>query len=474
MKKTRVFTCLFLVLFLGGLAFSALSADTFPPSSYPLYHGIDVSAWQDTITWSSVPSSGVQIAYIRATEGDSYIDPKLTENYAGAKSAGLKIGFYHFLTAQTVEQAQAQAVFFASTLYDKHLTADCRLVMDFGGGGSLSLEQFNAVASAFLKHLEALTGGVPMIYTDASRARDRYSSALTVYPIWVADYGVTLPEANGKWASWAGFQYTDRGRVDGISGNVDLDSFTKEIFIGETPVTPTPTLTPKPATSVSQFYQVQTGDTLLNIAARYHVTPQAIVTINDTIPDSGPVAGQILKIQTFETPKTGAFASLYLPVSNTTFAFTARHFSVSESDLLAANQQPFGSAVKAGQAVKIPSVTDRAVISAPDTLLENTYMAKSGDTYASIAEAFSISEAELLSYNTLSSSDTLWPGQLLHLRPFGVSGTKESFYGAYSVRRGDSLSRIARQFSVTVDALFNANNMINKSDLSIGQVLIIP
>ena len=101
-------------------------------------------------------------------------------------------------------------------------------------------------------------------------------------------------------------------------------------------------------------------------------------------------------------------------------------------------------------------------------------MASQGDTYASIAATFGLTESELLQINGLKASDTLWPGQLLHLRSFGVPSDSDSFYGAYSVRRGDSLSRIARQFSVTETALFNANDLRDKSILVIGQVLVIP
>lgn len=494
MKNKRLWLILIAVsVSFWTAALPALGAPAFPPSSYPVYQGMDVSAWQDTIVWSKVPSSGVQIVYIRATEGSSYVDPKLDDNYKGAKAAGLSIGFYHFLTAKTVPEAQTQAAFFASTLYDRGMTANCRLAMDFGGGGDLDGGKFNEVASAFLSRLKELTGDTPVIYTDAAGAKYRYDKALNVYPIWVANYGVTEPEANGKWASWAGFQYTDRGRIGGVTGNVDLDSFTHEIFAG-TDLTPTPTTTPtptptptftpsptptpavtvRPAASVTQYYQVQAGDTLLSIAARYNVAPQAIAQINSVIPAAGPVAGQIIRIQTSEKAKTGDFASLYLPVSDTSFDYAAKHFYVSEKDLLRANQQPFGGAVKAGQALKIPPVTGRAVISAPDTLIENTYMASPGDTYAGIAATFGLTESELLRINGLKASDTLWPGQLLHLRSFGAPGDSGRFYGAYSVRRGDSLSRIARQFSVTEAALFNANDLRDKSVLVIGQVLVIP
>ncbi len=51
--------------------------------------------------------------------------------------------------------------------------------------------------------------------------------------MWIAQYEVNKPENSGTWKSWAGWQYTDVGRVSGISNNVDRDKFTKEIFMSE-------------------------------------------------------------------------------------------------------------------------------------------------------------------------------------------------------------------------------------------------
>lgn len=73
--------------------------------------------------------TGIQIVYIKATEGSNIIDPYFRINYENAKFAGLKIGFYHFLTATTTEEAEAQAIFFTSNI--SGLEADCRLAMDF-------------------------------------------------------------------------------------------------------------------------------------------------------------------------------------------------------------------------------------------------------------------------------------------------------------------------------------------------------
>ena len=57
------------------------------------YKGIDVSKWQGDIDFTKVKKSGIEIVYIKATEGNYYLDPYLKQNYNGATTNGLKIGF---------------------------------------------------------------------------------------------------------------------------------------------------------------------------------------------------------------------------------------------------------------------------------------------------------------------------------------------------------------------------------------------
>lgn len=101
----------------------------FPPSSDDIYEGIDVSDWQGNINFSEVKRSGIDIVYIRASEGTNYVDSYFRDNYKEAKENGLKVGFYHFLTATNIEEAKEEARFFVSTI--KGTNPDCKLAMDF-------------------------------------------------------------------------------------------------------------------------------------------------------------------------------------------------------------------------------------------------------------------------------------------------------------------------------------------------------
>ena len=63
--------------------------------------GIDVSHYQGTIDWAKVKASGVQFAYIKATQGASFVDPKLAENVEGAASVEIPIGLYSVSSSRT-------------------------------------------------------------------------------------------------------------------------------------------------------------------------------------------------------------------------------------------------------------------------------------------------------------------------------------------------------------------------------------
>ena len=101
--------CKKIIIFFLILMFSTLIYNTsyaFSPSSSNIYQGIDVSRWQGNINFSLVKYSRINIVYIKSSEGQSYIDPYFEKNYSEAKANGLKVGFYHYVTARSVRNSQ--------------------------------------------------------------------------------------------------------------------------------------------------------------------------------------------------------------------------------------------------------------------------------------------------------------------------------------------------------------------------------
>lgn len=195
-------------------------------------NGIDVSNWDGKINFSKVRRDGIRIVYIMSTQGSSYVDPDFERNYRDAYREGLAVGFYHYVTARSADEAREEARFFASKIHDKFQHA--RPAMDFETFGELSVSQIREISRYFLSSLEDRVGHIPVIYSDASNASTTFADdSLRRYPLWIADYGVTRPDMENPWKRWSGWQYTDRGRVRGIYGHVDRNHFRKDILIDE-------------------------------------------------------------------------------------------------------------------------------------------------------------------------------------------------------------------------------------------------
>ena len=82
------------------------------PSTEPRYQGIDVSDWQGYIDYRQVRESGIEVVYIKASQGSNIKDPYFDINYENAKANGLKVGFYHFLTATNIRRSRATSKIF--------------------------------------------------------------------------------------------------------------------------------------------------------------------------------------------------------------------------------------------------------------------------------------------------------------------------------------------------------------------------
>lgn len=78
------------------------------PSSEPRYQGVDVSDWQGYIDYRQVRESGIEVVYIKSSQGRNIKDPYFDINYENAKANGLKVGFYHFLTATNTRGSRAR------------------------------------------------------------------------------------------------------------------------------------------------------------------------------------------------------------------------------------------------------------------------------------------------------------------------------------------------------------------------------
>lgn len=182
------------------------------------YNGIDVSSYQGSIDFAKVKGNGITIVYIKATQGTAYINPLLKEYYQGAKFNCLKIGFYHFLTNASPSR---QAQHFLNSI--NGLISDCKYIIDVEG--TWAIAKASKITRDFADYLISKDKEVG-IYTGDYFYRDNLNSTVKNLPVWIANYGgvVMAPK-------YSGHQYTDKGIVNAITGNVDMNEFNGTIFL---------------------------------------------------------------------------------------------------------------------------------------------------------------------------------------------------------------------------------------------------
>lgn len=390
-----------LIACIAALVFAALvPARAIPPSGGRQYRGIDISEFQGEIDFEEVRRSGIEAVYIRVGAGE-YTDEYFAENYERAKAAGLKIGFYHYVTARSVDEGRRQARFFASLAAGRE--PDMRLAMDFEYFGSLSVSQINAISEAYLDELTALTKREAVIYSDLSNARNIFSRALAEkYPLWAAQYGADEPSANGKWREWVGFQYTDEGRVGGIYGNVDRNIFTEGIFLSDSGRIDGEKRTSVRARTRTLTVYVRAGDTLWAIAREYGTTVEAIVRENRIADPNRIFAGERLRIT---LPARGSGEEIYTVRRGDTPISIAGKFGVTLSALEDRNGLERGETIYAGDKLSIPGAR----------MSGEFYVVRPGDTLFYISRRTGVPIRTLVGINRIKDPDLIYAGEHLKL-----------------------------------------------------------
>lgn len=189
--------------------------------------GIDVSKHNGSIDWNAVKNSGVSYVIIRCgyrgySTGVLVEDPKFRSNIKGAKAAGLKVGAYVFSQAvnevEAVEEASMAVGLASGYGLDYPIFID---VEDSGGrGDGVSRDMRTAVCKAFCATVQN-SGYSAGIYANKTWFNEKISTgSLTGYKIWLAQYASAPTYTATRYDMW---QYSSKGRVSGIKGNVDMN-----------------------------------------------------------------------------------------------------------------------------------------------------------------------------------------------------------------------------------------------------------
>lgn len=179
--------------------------------------GIDVSHYQGRIDWQRVAKEGgVCYAYIKATEGADLVDNMHTINLAAARKAGLKVGSYHFYRPR----ANVEQQFLNMTSVVKKSGQDLVPIIDIEDDRAVSEEKFIADLRNFLNRVTKHYGKRPLLYTGQNFYNKHFQGLFQDYQWMIAKYQDEAPILldNHPYSFW---QYTAKGRVAGVNGNVD-------------------------------------------------------------------------------------------------------------------------------------------------------------------------------------------------------------------------------------------------------------
>lgn len=171
----------------------------------------------------------MDLVILKATEGKSLVDKRFYERWIGLKSLGIKRGAYHFY--RTNIDPIVQANHFIKTCEDlkpgdilaiDYETCDIKKI---GIQTINDLKSHKQDAIKFMSHVEMITGIKPWFYTYHFVIEDcDFEPEFAKYPLWYARYTSVKPnDKQGPWSSMVAWQYSSKGKIDGISGDVDMN-----------------------------------------------------------------------------------------------------------------------------------------------------------------------------------------------------------------------------------------------------------
>lgn len=186
--------------------------------------GVDVSAYQGEIDWNTL-SDGLSFAFIKATEGSGYTDPRFEYNLSEALKTDLLVGAYHFFSYDSSGAAQARH--FIETVPKIKGMLPPVIDVEFYGDYTLDPPEKEKVLSELsdmITALEEYYGVKPIIYA-TRRSYTMFIKDETSCPIWLRDIIFKPALSEDTLLFW---QYTDKARLDGYDGeekHIDMNVF---------------------------------------------------------------------------------------------------------------------------------------------------------------------------------------------------------------------------------------------------------
>lgn len=193
-------------------------------------NGIDVSQWQEEINWQKVGKAGVRFAVARVTRGSDFQDSKFLANWIGTKSNAIKASAYHYFTgyqSPELQLANIKESLVAKCDFDVHcdvLAIDVEEGQNKNAGPEQMADNLHCLLVGLMKTFHNVYIYCSPSYWECKVAWQKYD--FSCYRLWIANWTQEdSPKIPTTWhdKGWAWWQYSSKGRIDGIIGDVDLN-----------------------------------------------------------------------------------------------------------------------------------------------------------------------------------------------------------------------------------------------------------
>lgn len=196
-------------------------------------HGIDVSLYQGNIDFNDVKDSGIDFVIIRAMHRNFTVDAKFEQNYKRATACGLQVGVYMPSFAMSYLDAIYDADHLLKLLNGRHLDFPIYYDMEASSQIRLGKKNLAAIARAFIREIKNNSLYNAGVYLGAKWVREDIIDLedleldtpywLAKYPLNDNSYPANKRPYNQVYGNYWMWQYTSKGRVNGIGGDVDMD-----------------------------------------------------------------------------------------------------------------------------------------------------------------------------------------------------------------------------------------------------------
>lgn len=360
----------------------------------------------------------VKLVIIRTQYGSRLIDRHYKTHHCEFQKRGIPTACYAWVRGVNIEDMKVEARDF----YNR--TKQFNPTFWFLDVEEQSMSNMRAGVSAYAKKLRQLGAKKVGVYI-GHHLYDRFNINVSEFDaVWIPHYGKNNGTHNSK-PSYACdlHQYTDRGRLKGYGSFLDLNRLTGSKSLNyftngkqSTKKSSSKNSSKSNKTSkskTSSTYTVKKGDTLSHIAKRHGTTVNRLASLNNIKNVNKVYVGQKIKLPSKSTSKSSGSntkSGHYTVKSGDTLSHIAKRHGTTVNRLTALNNIKDANVIRVGQKIKLPGGSTRSKTK------KQYYTVKRGDTLSHIAKRYGTTIKRIASLNNIKNVNKIYAGQKIRVK----------------------------------------------------------